>query len=68
MITAAVVLAAAVIAVAVLVEHMGHGGSAAAPLAKEIIEAFARLSSQAPALMAKAEPVTAAPIVEVVSR
>ncbi len=28
------------IAVAVLVEHMGHGGSAAAPLAKELIEAF----------------------------
>lgn len=28
------------IAVAVLVEHMGHGGSAAAPLAKEIIEAY----------------------------
>jgi len=53
------------IAVAVLVEHMGHGGSAAAPLAKEIIEAYARLSSQAPALTAKAEPVTAAPIVEV---
>ncbi|MYD30257.1 MAG: penicillin-binding protein 2, partial [Nitrospira sp. SB0661_bin_20] len=26
------------IAVAVLVEHMGHGGSAAAPLAKELIE------------------------------
>lgn len=28
------------IAVAVLVEHMGHGGSAAAPLAKELIEAY----------------------------
>lgn len=28
------------IAVAVLVEHMGHGGSAAAPLAKKLIEAF----------------------------
>lgn len=27
------------IAVAVLVEHMGHGGSAAAPMAKELIEA-----------------------------
>ena len=27
------------IAVAVLLEHMGHGGSAAAPLAKELIEA-----------------------------
>ncbi len=28
------------IAVAVLVEHSGHGGSAAAPLARELIEAF----------------------------
>lgn len=28
------------IAVAVLVEHMGHGGSAAAPLVKELIEAY----------------------------
>ncbi len=28
------------IAVAVIVEHMGHGGSAAAPLAKSIIEAY----------------------------
>jgi penicillin-binding protein 2 len=28
------------IAVAVLVEHMGHGGSASAPLAKTLIEAF----------------------------
>jgi len=35
------------IAVAVLVEHMGHGGSAAAPLAKQIIEAYVK--SQAPA-------------------
>jgi penicillin-binding protein 2 len=37
------------IAVAVLVEHMGHGGSAAAPLAKQVIEEFVRLTSQAPA-------------------
>ena len=28
------------IAVAVIVEHMGHGGSAAAPLAKRLIEAY----------------------------
>ena len=28
------------IAVAVLLEHMGHGGSSAAPLAKELIEAY----------------------------
>ena len=34
------------IAVAVLVEHMGHGGSAAAPLAKELIEAFVKMESQ----------------------
>jgi penicillin-binding protein 2 len=30
------------IAVAVLAEHMGHGGSAAAPLAKEVIEAYVK--------------------------
>ena len=36
------------IAVAVLVEHMGHGGSAAAPLAKQVIEEFMRLSSETP--------------------
>ncbi|MFN3681258.1 MAG: penicillin-binding protein 2 [Nitrospira sp.] len=34
------------IAVAVLVEHMGHGGSAAAPLAKEIIEAYFKLNDE----------------------
>ena len=28
------------IAVVVIVEHMGHGGSAAAPLAKTLIEAY----------------------------
>lgn len=38
------------IAVAVLVEHMGHGGSAAAPLAKEIIEAYFKLPSPPPAM------------------
>jgi penicillin-binding protein 2 len=37
------------IAVAVLVEHMGHGGSAAAPLAKEIIEAYVKLPAPTPA-------------------
>jgi penicillin-binding protein 2 len=31
------------IAVAVLGEHMGHGGSASAPLAKELIEAYVKL-------------------------
>jgi penicillin-binding protein 2 len=32
------------IAVAVLGEHMGHGGSAAAPLAKELIETYVKLN------------------------
>jgi penicillin-binding protein 2 len=36
------------IAVAVLAEHMGHGGSAAAPLAKEVIETYMKLISQTP--------------------
>ncbi len=36
------------IAVAVLGEHMGHGGAAAAPLAKEVIEAYMKLASQSP--------------------
>ncbi|MDH4236117.1 MAG: penicillin-binding transpeptidase domain-containing protein, partial [Nitrospira sp.] len=34
------------IAVAVLGEHMGHGGSAAAPLAKEVIETYMKLAPQ----------------------
>jgi penicillin-binding protein 2 len=34
------------IAVAVLAEHMGHGGSAAAPLAKEVIETYVKLESK----------------------
>jgi len=36
------------IAVAVLAEHMGHGGSAAAPLAKELIETYVRLAAKSP--------------------
>lgn len=36
------------IAVAVLGEHMGHGGSAAAPLAKEVIETYIKLAPQVP--------------------
>jgi penicillin-binding protein 2 len=36
------------IAVAVLGEHMGHGGSAAAPLAKELIETYVKLNIAAP--------------------
>lgn len=37
------------IAVAVIVEHMGHGGSAAAPLAKTLIEAFMNGKNPQPA-------------------
>ena len=39
------------IAVAVLAEHMGHGGSAAAPLAKEVIEAYFTMAPKAPIVM-----------------
>lgn len=38
------------IAVAVLAEHMGHGGAAAAPLAKEVIETYMKLTPQIPAV------------------
>jgi penicillin-binding protein 2 len=38
------------IAVAVLAEHMGHGGSAAAPLAKELIEAYMKFSGTSPSI------------------
>jgi len=37
------------IAVAVIVEHMGHGGSAAAPLAKTLIEAYMNGTNPQPA-------------------
>jgi len=33
------------IAVAVLIEHGGHGGSAAAPIAKELIKAYLQIPS-----------------------
>lgn len=36
------------IAVAVLAEHMGHGGAAAAPLAKELIEAYMNITAPTP--------------------
>ncbi len=36
------------IVVAVILEHMGHGGSAAAPLAKRMIEAYVQLPARAP--------------------
>jgi penicillin-binding protein 2 len=40
------------IAVAVLGEHMGHGGSASAPLAKELIETYVKLNLPAPSSVA----------------
>jgi penicillin-binding protein 2 len=52
------------IAVAVLAEHMGHGGAAAAPLAKELIETYIKLTLPAPAAIADdatAKPVHRAP-------
>jgi penicillin-binding protein 2 len=52
------------IAVAVLAEHMGHGGAAAAPLAKELIETYIKLTSPAPAAVADdaaAKPVRRGP-------
>lgn len=44
------------IAVVVLVEHSGHGGSAAAPLAKELIETFSKLPPMAPVVTEVASP------------
>ena len=44
------------IAVAVLAEHMGHGGSAAAPLAKQMIEAFIKLAPETPQVAQPALP------------
>lgn len=44
------------IAVAVLVEHMGHGGSAAAPLAKEVIETYVKLTPHVPIVTSRAAP------------
>ena len=41
------------IAVVVLAEHMGHGGSAAAPLAKEVIETYMKLTPQVPAVISE---------------
>ncbi len=49
------------IAVAVLAEHMGHGGSAAAPLAKEVIETYIKLTSAGPAGGAEAAASTRTP-------
>lgn len=44
------------IAVAVLAEHMGHGGSAAAPLAKEVIEAYFTMAPKAPVVTGGISP------------
>jgi penicillin-binding protein 2 len=41
------------IAVAVIGEHMGHGGAAAAPLAKEVIEAYMKLAPQVPTVISE---------------
>jgi len=54
---------APLIAVAVLVENMGHGGSAAAPLAKQMIEAFVKLAPYEPRVVqsgSEAGPILAA--------
>jgi penicillin-binding protein 2 len=48
------------IAVAVLVEHMGHGGSAAAPLAKQMIEEYVKLKPREPLIADPRPPVPAA--------
>ncbi len=45
------------IAVTVLVEHMGHGGSAAAPLAKQLIETFIKLTPHEPVIAESGSPV-----------
>lgn len=42
------------IAVAVLAEHMGHGGAAAAPLAKEVIETYMQLAPKVPIVISDA--------------
>jgi penicillin-binding protein 2 len=49
------------IAVAVLVENMGHGGSWAAPLARQVIEAYVKLAPDEPAT-ASADPVGPPPV------
>jgi penicillin-binding protein 2 len=41
------------ISVAVLVEHGGHGGSAAAPIAKKVIETYLRAANAPPLKMAE---------------
>jgi penicillin-binding protein 2 len=49
------------IAVAVLAEHMGHGGSAAAPLAKEIIESYMKSLGTPSAMQAAISPFASSP-------
>jgi len=43
------------IAVVVLVEHGGHGGAAAAPLAKQVIEKYFALKNAPPAELKEAK-------------
>ena len=49
------------IAVAVLVEHGGHGGSAAAPLAKKVIEKYFLLTNEPTPLQPKLASLLGAP-------
>ncbi len=49
------------IAVVVLVEHVGHGGSAAAPLAKRMIKAYVKLPPVQRAATAGSQQKAAAP-------
>jgi penicillin-binding protein 2 len=44
------------IAVAVIVEHGGHGGSAAAPLAKKVIETYLETKGDKPPADKQAQP------------
>jgi penicillin-binding protein 2 len=53
--------AAPEIAVAVVVEHGGHGGSAAAPIAKAMLEAYFGIERKVPPVVAVAEGTAAAP-------
>ena len=52
--------AAPEIAVAVVVEHGGHGGSAAAPIAKAMLEAYFGIERKVPPVVAGAEGTTGA--------
>jgi penicillin-binding protein 2 len=53
--------AAPEIAVAVVVEHGGHGGSAAAPIAKAMFEAYFGIEREVPPVVAVAEETAGTP-------